>query len=160
MRLSAGCKRGIELDLLDSAGRHLVAPGRRLALVDHQKARCHGIGAGWSGDLDVDAGLRWLERNVHRPVTAEQRQQMERRQAKTAARKAAPGQKSGSGLDIDAETARAAAGPPWRHPPDDGADPGEQNPSRLTEQERALSWNLRRGHQRRSRRRWADSMRR
>ena len=140
--LSRAVSRGIELDLLDSAGRHLVhlADDWRQQ-VDRKEGQMPTAGRRLERAIsDVDAGLRWLERNVHRPdLTAEQRQQMERRQAKLAARKQRL-VKERFGLDIDAETARAAA----------GARPGDTRQTtaqtlaskkprrRLTEQERFI----------------------
>lgn len=140
--LSRAVSRGIELDLLDSSGRHLVhlADDWRQQ-VDRKEGQMPTAGRRLERAIsDVDAGLRWLERNVHRPdLTAEQRQQMERRQAKLAARKQRL-VKERFGLDIDAETAGAAA----------GARPGDTRQTtaqtlaskkprrRLTEQERFI----------------------
>lgn len=110
--LSRALARGAELGLLDVDDRHLV----HLAddwkhQVDRKEGQMPTAGRRLERAIDdVDAGLRWLEKNMHRvDLTDEQRRQMERRQAKLTARKAKL-VKERFGIDIDAATAGTAAG--------------------------------------------------
>lgn len=110
--LSRALSRGAELGLLDVDDRHIVTLADDWQRqVDSKEGQMPTAGRRLERAIDdVDAGLRWLEKNMHRvDLTDEQRRQMERRQAKLTARKAKL-VKERFGIDIDAATAGTAAG--------------------------------------------------
>lgn len=140
--LSRSLARGADLGLLDVDAHHLV----RLVddwrqQVDRQEAQMPTAGRQLERAIgDVDAGLRWLHRNMHRPdLPDDQRRQMTRRQAKLTARKARLVEQR-FGVKIDAET----AGTPGAGKPGDSLQTtpqglrSKQPRRRLTEQERFI----------------------
>ena len=140
--LSRSVARGVELGLLDVDDRHVVMLADDWQhQVDRKEGQMPTAGRQLERAIDdVDAGLRWLEKNMRRPeLTAEQRKQMERRQAKLTTRKAKL-VKQRFGIDIDAET----AGTPGAGKPGDSRQTQRQTLAskkprrRLTEQERFI----------------------
>ena len=110
--LSRAVTRGVELGLLEIDGRHLVTLVEDWQhQVDRKEAQMPTAGLYLERAInDVDAGLRWLDRNMHRPdLTDEQRRQMERRHAKLTARKAKLVERR-FGVKIGAEAAGASVG--------------------------------------------------
>lgn len=138
--LSRALGRGAELGLLDVDDRHLVhLAGDWQQQVDRKEAQMPTAGRRLERAIDdTNAGLRWLEKNMHRPgLTDEQRRQMERRQAKLTTRKARL-VKERFGIDIDATTAgTAGAGQPGDSRQTTAQTLASKKPRRrLTEQER------------------------
>ena len=140
--LSRALGRGAELGLLDVDDRHIVTLADDWKhQVDRKESQMPTAGRQLERAIDdVDAGLRWLEKNMRRPeLTDEKRKQMERRQAKLTARKAKL-VKQRFGIDIDAET----AGTPGAGKPGDSRQTQRQTLAskkprrRLTEQERFI----------------------